>query len=42
LQSLEVAMAENLEKAAYHEKMAAEQSLHPVSASAGKTGNTGS
>ncbi|SER69382.1 hypothetical protein SAMN05421690_10551, partial [Nitrosomonas sp. Nm51] len=42
LQSLEVAMAENLEKAAYHEKMAAEQSLHPVSASAGKTSNTGS
>ena len=40
LHNLEVAMAENLEKAAYHEKMAAEQSSHPVSVSAGNTSNT--
>ena len=40
LRNFEMAVAENLEKAAYHEKMAAEQSSHPVSVSAGNTSNT--
>ena len=33
LHQLEMAVEENLEKAAYHEKMAAEQTLQPVSLS---------
>ncbi|SET23830.1 hypothetical protein SAMN05216326_11665 [Nitrosomonas marina] len=33
LNQLEMAVEENLEKAAYHEKMAAEQTLQPVSLS---------
>ncbi|MCP5275749.1 MAG: hypothetical protein H6936_13055 [Burkholderiales bacterium] len=39
LRNFEMAVAENLEKAAYHEKMAAEQSFQPVSVSSSNSDN---
>lgn len=40
LHQYEVAVEENLNKAAYHEKMAAEQSLQPLAVSAGNSSHT--
>ncbi|MCP5244803.1 MAG: hypothetical protein H6937_02085 [Burkholderiales bacterium] len=37
LRQFEAGVEENLNKAAYHEKMAAEQSFHPASVPSGKT-----
>lgn len=37
LHQFEVAVEENLNKAAYHERMAAKESFHPASVSDGKT-----
>ncbi|MCP5246118.1 MAG: hypothetical protein H6937_09290 [Burkholderiales bacterium] len=39
LRNFEMAMTENLEKAAYHEKMAAEQNFQPVSVSSSNSDN---